>query len=728
MPSDIPKTVAALADLGAEIFSASVPGCFITDLIAAGRIPDLLYSDNILLARKLENLHIFYFTELTASEGEYLHFEGIDTIADIYVNGSLEGTSDNMFLPVDVYPEWKSGANSLVVHIKPVCIEARKYKLPVSSLAPHYTQEGLYIRKPAHSFGWDIMPRILTAGIYKPAELRKIKTDSIDDVFIVTGGEIKPGSRRVRAYFQFTLSKDFSRDYSVKISGRCKESYFEKESAVWYTSHSFSIDIEDAELWYPRNYGEQNLYDVTVTLYYKEEKVDEYKMSYGIRTAEIQRDDDTFKFIINGKEIFTIGTNWVPTTPYYHEKPEKLAPALDLLYESGANIVRIWGGGAYEDDEFYDFCDRHGILVWQDFMMSCAIYPQDREFSAMIEREAEHQIKRLRNHPSLVLWCGDNECDIAMAGWSDFSRAPSDNILTRRVLPDILKAHDHTRPYISSSPYIDKGRTQYGVSERHLWTRTEHFAAPFYLGTNVNFISEIGYSAFPDASSLKRFLKNPDRILLEDGSATDEYILHGTAPDTKKGAWYDHKVPCACKFASMVFSPLSDDLERLTLQSQYTQAEAYKAWVENAKVKGLCGIMLWNLLDGWPQVSEAMVDYYLNKKKSFDFVKRASRSSGIVITPDKKGTLFCYAVNKSAAKADIYYKILFDGNVLKEGNVSLGDNEVILLGKLKTNGESNFYKIVCCINGEELISHYQEEPRGLDLDTYIANIKETYGD
>ncbi len=728
MPKALPRTVRDIEASGRKIYSAKVPGSFITDMIDADELPDLEYSKNILLAQELEDLHIIYFTEAELAEGQYLHFEGIDTVADIYINGEHASSTDNMFMPVDVKTGLQKGKNSVVVHIKPICIESRKHRLPASSIAPFYTQEGLYMRKAISSFGWDILPRLVTAGIYKPVTVREHKANSIDDAWIVTARiDSEKKTARLRVWFQFTAEHDNIRDYSVRIVGKCGGSEFEKSSAVWHISHSFSIDVEDVKVWNPRNYGEPNLYDVKVYLYYKDALVDEYGFKYGIRTVELLHDRSEFKLAVNGRPIFAMGSNWVPTSFYPHEQSNRLDKALNLLLESGANTVRIWGGGYYEDNEFYDFCDEHGILVWQDFMMACAVYPQEQYFADKIYEEASYQIKRLRNHPCIALWCGDNECDQAMVTWADFIRDPETNILTRRTLPDALKLNDFTRPYIPSSPHIFSGQTQHTSADRHLWTRTEHFASSFYMKTDARFISEIGYTAFPSTESLKRFLEEPQCILRSDGSATDEYVLHGTAPELTRGRWYDHKVPCACFFASKVFSPLSEDLEVLVKQSQYTQAEAYKAWIDHARTSEISGILLWNLLDGWPQVSEAMVDYYFTKKASFEFVKRAQRPVNVIVKPDGDGVLQVFAVNSERKPVKVSYKISENGRTVASNEAVVSADESINTETVHTDGKSNFYRIDFFVDGEHFVSHYQENAVGLDLDRYLENIKSVYG-
>ncbi len=726
LPKLLPTTVAEIEGLGQKKYNASVPGNFILDMVNAGDLPDLCYSDNILLARSLENLHVFYYTEVEAKEDEYLHFDGIDTVADIYVNGKLENSTDNMFLAVDVAPAWKEGKNSVVVHIKPVCLEARKRETPSCAVSAFYFQQASYMRKSIHTFGWDILPRLVTAGIYRPVSLRKRKKDEIKDVFLVTGSIRKEKkTARLRCYLQLGLSGDFNSDYKVKMVGKCGNATFARESPVWHSSHSFTIDVENAQYWWPRNYGEPNLYEVEVTLYYKGEPVDSYAFTYGIRMAKLVRSDKQFQFYVNETPVFAVGSNWVPTS-FYVGDDSRLQPSLDLLADSGANMVRVWGGGAYEADSFYEFCDKHGIMVWQDFMMACGIYPQDEGFRKILSEEAAYQIKRLRNHCSLVLWCGDNECDLTMESWSDFIRDPESNVLTRKVLPDVLNVYDHTRSYLPSSPLLYDSYTDKGLIEWHLWTRDEHFASPFFMETNARFVSEIGYTAFPCEESLRKFIKNPEEILLADGSATDEYILHGTAPETQRNAWYDHKVPCTCRFAEMTFGKRHENFSLFLKQSQYTQAEAYKTWVETAKIKGWSGILLWNLIEGWPGISEATVDYYFQKKPSYGFVKNAQRPLGVIMSEKEKGCLYVYVVNDGNEETEIAYQIRCKDKTVCSERVKALAHQRLLVGEIQTDGESNFYEISFEANGKKYRSHYQESPRGLDIVTYLNDIEKAY--
>ena len=443
-------TVSQLENTGFCTLPASVPGCLETELMKAGKLVELYYSTNVLEAQKLEDVHVWYYTKVNiCNEKQYLRFEGIDTFSDIYVNGKLVKTTDNMFLPYDVEEGWYIGENEVVVHIKPAMLEARRFTPPAVSYALRYNYAGLYVRKPGHMFGWDIMPRIVSAGLWKQVVLREREADRIDEVYLVTHEITRKGNgplAYMRCFIHTHLGGVFASDYRVRIEGVCGESKFSFEQRLWHTTTKLYFEIPDCKLWWPKNAGQQNLYDVTVTLLNGEAICDTYSFAYGIRTVELERTETTdslgngeFCFRVNGKKIFILGTNWVPMDALHCNDEERLPKALELLDDIGCNMVRCWGGNVYEADSFFDYCDQHGILVWQDFAMGCSIYPNEADFAKRLQEEAIFQIKRLRNHPSLALWAGDNECDQEMR----YNKLdPNLNILTRKnqFLPIINRA------------------------------------------------------------------------------------------------------------------------------------------------------------------------------------------------------------------------------------------------------------------------------------------------
>ena len=541
------KTVSDIESAGFDIIPAAVPGCLELDLMTA---EEIYFSANTLKVQEFENQHLWYFTRLTAAPGEYLRFEGIDTFADIYINGELKAGSDNMFLPVEV--DLPAGECEIVVRIKPTMIEARKYASPAGSNALAYTYPSLYVRKAAHMFGWDIMPRIVSAGLWKEVKLLKRKPDRLKEVFFATHS-VSETSAHMRFHVNAALSGDYARDYSVKVKGVCGGSGFSFEKRLWHNTDAHNFTIENPKLWNPRNYGDPNLYDTVVTLLYKGEVKDEYRLKVGVRTVELIRTDATdmdgngdFCFKVNGKRVFVLGTNHVPLDAFHCNDPSRTEKFFELLDDIGCNALRCWGGNVYESDRFYDLCDELGIMVWQDFAMGCAVYPQDCLFAEKIEREATYQVKRLRNHPSVILYAGDNEGDICYRDWIGFRRDPGNNFITRQVLKRVCESQDYTRPYLPSSPFVSPAVTAGGVMpEEHLWGPRDYFKGAYYKDTFCHFASETGYHGFPSPESLRRFLREPEKIFNDDGTPTEEYLVHAASPETDPNAPFAYRIRLA---------------------------------------------------------------------------------------------------------------------------------------------------------------------------------------
>lgn len=495
------KTISEIEQSGFPMICASVPGSLELDLMNAGILDDPFFSTHLFDVQKLETLHVWYYTTLCVEdERQSLRFEGIDTFAEIYINGEMVSQTDNMFLSYDLHPRWKCGENEIVVHIRPAMLEARKYTPPAVCYAQKYNYAALYARKAAYMYGWDIMPRIVSAGIWKPVRLFDHKPNRICEVYsTVQNVDYQKKAATLTFYLNTRLEDPVVQHYAIRIEGVCGDSRYCVECQLWNHACSLDVSVQNCRLWWPKNAGMPELYEVTLTLLHKGEPCDVYRFRQGIRTLELvrtpKRGDEpcgTFCFRVNGKKIFVLGTNWVPLDAFPARHGARLSQALSLLDESGCNMVRCWGGGVYEDDAFYDFCDAHGILVWQDFMMGCAVYPDDAQFHANLEREAVFQIKRLRNHPSLALWAGDNECDEFRV--NSGRGAPEENEATRRVLRRAVAQHDYSRPYLPSSPYIDAETflDRASMPEKYLWGPRDYFRGGYYTGTFCRFASEMG--------------------------------------------------------------------------------------------------------------------------------------------------------------------------------------------------------------------------------------------
>lgn len=725
-----PASIEEIKKSGMKIIKACVPGNVEIDFMREGLIDDLYFSCNVLQARNLENLHYWYFTKFNIEDTNiYAEFAGIDTVADIYVNGKLVKSTDNMFVSYDVYGDFIKGENEIVVHIKPVCIEARKYPLPAACTEIKYGYSSLYMRKAPHMYGWDIMPRIVSAGIWKPVTIKKIKNEHINEVYFVTN-YIKEDMAAMRLYLNVDVLGDFIDEYSVNVSGKCGDSIFEVSEKLYHTSNWINIKIKNPQLWWPKNYGEQPLYDTKIELIRNEEILDVYRMNVGIRTVDLIFEEASensvgeFEFEVNGKKIFILGTNWVPLDALHSNDVNRSNKALDMLDDLGCNMVRCWGGNVYESDEFFDFCDRKGILVWQDFALACGIYPQDNNFAKKIEEEAVYQVKRLRNHPSLAIWSGDNEGDLAYS-WTGVRRNPNENRINREVLKGVVLAHDYRRPYIPSSPYITENTyvNKLPLPEDHLWGVRNYFKSDFYKNAACKFASEIGYYAFPSPESLKKFLKNPERIFDENGTTTNEYLIHASSPVPDENELFGMRIKVAYEQAARVFDTLSEDIYDFTRQSQITQAEAIKYFIESFRInkKYKTGIMWWNLIDGWPQVSDAVIDYYFTKKLAYNYIKASQQPLCLMMDEPVSNKITLCGVNEFAYDADIEYWVTraSSDEIVLSGKVCLSSGECVRIGEVNiTEGEQEFYIIKWMYEGNEFTNHYFTNLMDVDYKKY----------
>lgn len=724
-----------------EIVPARVPGCLELDLMNAGKMEDLYFSTNTLKAQKLEDVHVWYYTVLNITNpNQYLHFGGIDTFADIYINGKLVKSTDNMHLSYDIEPDWIVGQNEVVVHIKPTMLVARQYISPAVCYAQKYNYASLYVRKAAHMFGWDIMPRIVSVGLWKEVTLLEKKEDKIKEVYFATT-KISGKAATVRFYINADLAGTFANEYTVKLEGHCRESSFVKEDRIWHNTHAFEFQVEDCKLWWPKNTGEQNLYHVTVTLLHGDHVCDVYRFNAGIRTIELDRTDITddngngeFCFKVNGKKIFVLGTNWVPLDAFHSNDSNRLPKALALLDDIGCNMVRCWGGNVYESEAFFEFCDERGIMVWQDFALGCAVYPNDKEFAKRVEEEAVYQIKRLRNHASLALWAGDNECDVAIE-WAGITRNPNWNRLTRDVLKNAVEIHDYSRAYLPSSPYVSENVFQgKGIKpEEHLWGPRDYFKGPYYKDTFCHFASETGYHGFNSPQSLKRFLNEPEKIFKEDDTATDEYLVHAASMDLNPESPYAYRIRLAYNQVVTLFGHAEESFADFVRQSQISQAEAKKYFIEKFRLGKWkrTGIIWWNLLDGWPQVSDAVVDYYFVKKLAYHYIRRSQQPICLMFDEPEDGNIRLFGVNDLPQDTSVSYKVKKVSGEGKEqqevmmGNIMLSADSVVELGSLTVaDEEKEFYLIEWNIDGKEFKNHYFTNIIHIDYKNYFNALKE----
>lgn len=736
-----------LRSLGCEI-PASVPGNLEIDLERAGKIDDPFYADNH-RKRDCEYLHCFYTRKFDydgSLQSPSLVFEGIDTVADIYLNGQRIGSCDNMLIPHEfsVADVIAHGTNTLTVHIKPAVIEARKYTHALNDSAFIYNNESLYLRKAPHSFSWDIMPRMVSAGIWRPVYLKENKPDRIKEFYCYTRC-CDENSASLYMQYNTAISEDECLRYTLSVRGVCGESTFSFTTPLWHTSGCGAIHVPSPKLWWPCFNGEQNLYDVTVTLLRDGEEADVYKTRMGIRTVALDRTSTTdargdgeFCFRVNGKPIFCMGTNWVPVDALHSRDAERLPKLLPMLTDINCNIIRLWGGNVYENDLLYDFCDENGILIWQDFIMGCAIYPQDEAFQRRLHTEAVAVIKRLRHHASLLLWAGDNECDCAYLGWEgQMKRDPNQNVLTRGVLKDAVRVHDYTRPYLPSSPYIDEHAFTCGgpTSEDHLWGPRDYFKGEYYRNTVCHFASETGYHGCNSPASLRRFIPQSHLWTSESadgwqGIDNTMWLAHATAQEDRKDAPYTYRIRLMADQVTTLFGKtVPNTLSDFAKASQISQAEAKKYFIERFRVSKWrrTGIIWWNLVDGWPQISDAVVDYYGIKKLAYHYIKRSQEPVCLMCDEPDGGRLPLYAVNEYDHGVTLDYEVvdLISGERVVNGRAVATARQAVRVGDWEIHGDKqHFYLIRWRMDGRTFSNHYVTGLKDVDYAEYLGCIRQ----
>ncbi len=626
---------------GEKIFlRAKVPGVVQLDLSREGYLPaDLFMGENILETEKYESYEWWYETEFEAPderENVFLVFRGVDTLAQYYLNGEKLGESDNMFIPheFDIGGLLKNGKNTLTVHISSVTEYENREDFDIKSvLSSWFPVSHTPLRNAPHCYGWDIMPRAVNSGLWR-------------DVYI----EVRDEIRFAQTFFEFTGKNlrfayvlDCKTEDIKKLTIELSASSGESRAYVRFPVRTKAgrspgfVELPDPKLWWPRGYGEPFVYDGFIRIFRDGELVHEKQTSFGLRTVELQRSDVTdgkngyFRLLVNGKEILCKGSNWVPLDAFHSRDAERYEKALALVKDVGCNIVRCWGGNVYEDHAFFDFCDRNGIMVWQDFAMACNSYPQNEDFCKKIEAEAVSVIREYRQHPSLILWSGDNEIDFMHAG---FGVDPSTNRITRDILPRAVFANDSSRPYLASSPYVSKEALEKGLSylpEDHLWGPRGYYKEDYYKNSKAHFVSETGYHGMPSLESVKKFI-TPGRLW--HYHKNPEWILHSS---DQKGD--DSRMMLMENQVRIMFGFVPENIEDFILASQITQAEAKKYFIERIRVGRpyKSGIIWWNILDGWPQMSDAVVDYYFKKKLAYEYIKRA-QSPFILALDEPQGT------------------------------------------------------------------------------------------
>lgn len=676
-----------VADATPITLAATVPGCVQLDLSRAGYLPQELYMGmNITETEKYEHYEWWYertFTAPEERENVFLVFEGVDCVAEYFLNGEKLGESENMFIAheFEVGRYLKDGENTLTVHIKSPVLYTHELDFSVKNFMNwgcDVADTG--IRRAPHTYGWDIMPRAVTSGLWRDVRLE------VRDRIYFSQLYAYPSATSCLILFELACPHAELHDLTVVAEGACGDSRFSGEAIIPLGKRrskcgQIKLQIDNPKRWMPYGYGEANVYDGTVCIYQGDTLLHKAPISFGLRTVKLERTDATdgkngcFRFLINGVEIMAKGSNWVPLDAFHSRDAARYEKALSLVRDIGCNILRCWGGNVYEDHAFFDFCDRNGIMVWQDFAMACNSYPQDERFRRLIVAEATAVVRKLRNHPSIVLWAGDNEIDVMYKG---FSLDPQKNLITRAWLPAVVDQNDPSRPFLPSSPYFGPQTTFENIPEDHLWGPRDYFKSDYYKQSLAHFVSETGYHGCPSLASIKKFITAERVWPYKDNP---EWNLHSS--DQKNSP---SRVMLMEKQVRQLFGTVPEEPDAYILASQISQAEAKKYFIERVRVGRpfKSGVIWWNLLDGWPQMSDAVVDYYFEKKLAYHYIKRAQAPFAVIAGELASWKLPIYACNDTltAKKGHLTVIDAESDAVLSQSDFSVGANQIARIANL----------------------------------------------
>ncbi|MDR1982085.1 MAG: glycoside hydrolase family 2, partial [Tannerellaceae bacterium] len=668
------RTPEAMQTINPLKITARVPGNVELDLLAAGLIRDPMVGNNVWDMRRYEGYQWCYTRsfptpEHTEKQKIVLRFGGIDCLADIWLNGKKVGSVENMLIEhaFDVTPLLeKEGENRLQVMIRSAVIEAQNELLsPLGDKGNKANAESENIRKAPHSYGWDILPRLVSAGLWRDVELQRVDPIHFTDVFWMTP-EVDAESRRVKVIVDYQLRipfRELDKHQAVVTLKRKGQVVYRISQLVYTHVYRHVFTLENADLWWPRGYGEPALYDAEVSIVDSEGTVlasDTKRI--GLRTVGLDYTELTtpetpgeFCFRVNGEKIFIKGSNWVPVDALHSRDASLLPGVIEMAVDLNCNMLRCWGGNVYEDHAFFDLCDRNGILVWQDFAMGCTVYPQSDDFAGRIQDEVKAVVLKLRNHPSLALWAGNNENDEAFF-WQmrGYNINPNKERISRRTIPEVLYEYDPSRPYLPSSPYYTpafyaNGGELQQLPERHLWGPRGYYKAPFYTDVDAHFVSEIGYHGCPNRESLEKIF---DREFVYPWKKnTFEW---NDQWQTKASRYHQYSNATIGRNNLMInqirelFGDVPTDLDRFIFASQAVQAEAKKFFIEFWRMDKFkrTGILWWNLRDGWPLVSDAVTDYFNGKKLAYYYIRQVQYDACVMIgDANKEGNHPVVAVN-----------------------------------------------------------------------------------
>ena len=728
-----------------EWLSATVPGTVHQDLIDHGKLPNPFYGMNEKKVQWVENEDWIYKTsfqltdEQLARDAALLNFEGLDTYADIYLNGSLLKRTDNMFVgyTLPVKEVLRKGENRLQIY----------FHSPIRQTLPQWETDGfeypadndhsdtrvsIYSRKAPYSYGWDWGIRLATSGVWRPATLTFYDGACIEDYY-VRQASVSKDLAKVENHLTVNSLSAQKAEVTVTYSYKDGEKVTEKKEMSLLpgvNEITLPVEIKNPHLWMPNGWGEPALYDFEAQVKVDGKTIASKKERIGLRTIRVvmEKDDKgtSFYFEVNGHPMFAKGANFIPHDALLpNVTAERYRELFADVKDANMNMIRVWGGGIYEDDLFYDLADENGIVVWQDFIFACTTYPSDPAFLKRVEAEAEYNIKRLRNHASLAMWCGNNEIYEGMRYWGWDKKYTDPAImegmkkgydkLFHELLPAMVKKYDADRFYMHGSPFeANWGRPEsWKIADSHNWG-IWYGQKPFEsLDTEVpRFMSEYGFQAFPEMKTIATFASPEDYALESDVMNAHQKASIGNFLIKKTMALY-YDVP--------------EDFEQLVYVGQVLQGVGVRHGMEaHRRNRPYCmGTLYWQLNDSWPVVSWSSIDYYGNWKALHYDAKRAF--APVLINAIKEGEeISFYALSdklEGDKDATLQLRLMdFNGKQLKKQDIKcdVPANTSTLLYKenIQADGRQNFLLMTLKNKKGETLSeeiYYFNHPKDQDL-------------
>ncbi len=731
-------------------YPAEVPGTVHTDLLANGIIEDPFYRINEHGLQWIDKESWVYETTFRLSQDIInkdhiaLVFEGLDTYAHIFFNDSLMLSTDNMFREyrIDIKPLAKRQSNTLKIRFdSPIMrgieqFDKTTHNVTVSANdqaelgeVPDGKRVSAFVRKPGYHFGWDWGPRLVTSGIWRPISIHAWSNIQIDNVHF----EQQSVEEVAHFHAKTTVISDISDHEAEAVIVIDDTAVHRQPINISFGKNTITIpfEIRDPKLWWPNGLGDQHLYEAEIRILSGEHVVD-YSDRIGIRTVDLVMENDSigmsFQFDVNGHPTFMKGTNYIPQDVFLPRvKEDDYRRVLQAAKDANMNMIRVWGGGIYENDIFYDLCDSLGLLVWQDFMFACSLYPGDEAFLKSIALEAEDNVKRLRNHTSIALWCGNNEVMSAWQnwGWEDIAikeqgkeaaaalwKAYDD--IFHDVLAKAVAINDPTRAYWPSSPGSGFGlKKSFERGDMHywgVWWGKEPFAN--YYTQMPRFMSEFGFQSFPDIHTVNRYSIPEDHDIFSEVMQSHQRssIGNGTIEEYMLRHYKQPK-----------------DFESFLYVSHLLQANGIRMGVEaHRQNRDRCmGSLYWQINDCWPVASWSGIDYYGRWKAMHYRLKEGFAPVATFIHPDAEELIVGVANDRlTQSEATLRIRIIrFDGNVLYEWeeDMTLDANSYAIKYKRampNLNGQNNVSVVAEILNKQKLVSrdiHYLKTFKELEF-------------